>query len=358
MPVTINDLIRLGGAGVDAESFGTVFNFDPDLSESDLLEVLDGVEFERDDSVTDQSIPLGSTTIIDGVEYELTDVYNFWGGYTKIDPDTGESFTQFGQTISLTLTAEDGSQISFISPSDVFNTDDPWRPGEIQSVEVASTPTVEGAINEAGNGENKLSGDDDVTVPCFVAGTLIDTAEGRKPVEQIKVGDLVMTRDNGYLPVVWSGSRDLTAQDLSEKPDYNAVIIRAGALGDGMPQRDLRVSPWHRVLISGQRSELLFGEHEVLVPALHLVGQPGIERDTAPVTYVHVMFNSHQIIRGEGAWSESFQPGQKTLGGMDDMQRAELLSLFPELASISGQDAYAAARLTLKESEVRALLAA
>ncbi|MGY6705090.1 Hint domain-containing protein [Roseinatronobacter sp.] len=358
MSVTINDLIRLGGAGVDADSVGTIFNFDPDLAQSDLQEVLDGVEFERPEGTLDQSIPLGSTTEIDGVEYQVSEIYNFWGGFTKIDPDTGETFTQFGQTIGFTLTADDGSEISFISPSDRFNTDDPWAPGDIQSIEVASVPTPESAITEGSDGENKLSDDDEVTIPCFVAGTLIDTAEGRKPVEQIKAGDLVMTRDSGYMPVVWSGTRALSAHDLAENPDYNAVIIRAGALGNGLPQRDLRVSPWHRVLIAGQNAELLFGEHEVLVPAIHLVGQPGIERDTDAVTYVHVMFNSHQIIRGEGAWSESFQPGQKTLGGMDDMQRAELLTLFPELSSISGQDAYVAARLTLKENEVRALLAA
>ena len=358
MSVTINDLIRLGGSGVDADSLGTVFNFDPDLAQSDLQEVLDGVEFERPEGTVDQSIPVGSTTVIDGVEYQIGDIYNFWGGFTKIDPDTGESFTQFGQTIGFTLTAEDGSQLFFVSPSDRFNADEEWLPGDIQSIEVASVPTVETAITESTDGENKLGDDDDVTIPCFVAGTLIDTAEGRKPVEQIKAGDLVMTRDNGYMPVVWSGTRALSEDELAENPDYNAVIIRAGALGNGMPQRDLRVSPWHRVLITGHHAELLFGEHEVLVPAIHLVGQRGIERDTIAVTYVHVMFNSHQIIRGEGAWSESFQPGQKTLGGMDDMQRAELLALFPELSSISGQDAYVAARMTLKENEVRALLAA
>ncbi|MGP9789037.1 Hint domain-containing protein [Roseinatronobacter sp. NSM] len=358
MSVTINDLIRLSGAGVDTGSFRTVFSYDPDPAVSDLVGVLDGVEFEEVPGTVDQSLPIGSTTIIDGVEYELTEVYTFWGGFTKVDPDTGETFTQFGQTSAFTVTAADGSEISFISPSDSFSPEGPWLPGDILSIEVASTPTVETAITEGTDGDNKLTDDDDVTVPCFVAGTLIDTAQGPRPVEQIVPGDLVMTRDNGYLPVVWAGSRELTQDDVAQNPDYAAVIIRAGALGDGMPQRDLRVSPWHRILISGQRAEVLFGEHEVLVPALHLVGQAGIERETAPVHYVHVMFAAHQIIRGEGAWSESFQPGQKTLGGMDDRQRDELLALFPELASMAGQDAYVAARLTLKESEVRALMAA
>jgi hypothetical protein len=89
-----------------------------------------------------------------------------------------------------------------------------------------------------------------------------------------------------------------------------------------------------------------------------MVGQSGIARDTAPQTYVHLMFEEHQIIRADGAWSESFQPGAKTLAGLDSPQRDELLALFPELADKAGQDDYVAARLSLKDHEARALLAA
>ena len=64
------------------------------------------------------------------------------------------------------------------------------------------------------------------------------------------------------------------------------------------------------------------------------------------------MFDTHQIISGDGAWSESFQPGDLTLSGMDDDQRAELLAIFPELFDGQAGQTYQAARITLKKHEV------
>ncbi|WP_168800663.1 Ig-like domain-containing protein, partial [Roseinatronobacter bogoriensis] len=195
-----------------------------------------------------------------------------------------------------------------------------------------------------------------ITVPCFAAGTLIVTAEGPKLVEDIKIGDKVLTRDDGFQQVRWAGQRTLDTAYLTRNPDFVSVLIRAGALGNQMPRRDLRVSPGHRMLISGYQAELLFGEREVLVAACDLVGQPGIEHDPRPVTYVHIMFDSHQIIDSEGAWSESFQPADVTLNGLDTQQRDELLALFPELATRKGQGEYAAARRVLARHESSALL--
>ncbi|MFN4057388.1 MAG: Hint domain-containing protein [Roseinatronobacter sp.] len=358
MPVKINDLILLNGPGVNSGSQGTVFSFNADPAQSQLADVYDQITFNQPDGTFGNFIPIGSTVTLNDITYTLTEVYDFWGQYTKIDPETGDSFTQQGQSVALTLTAPDGETFSFIVPSDTFNPSDPWQPGNITAIEVISEPYTETGIQEGVGGTNKLSGDDNVTIPCFTIGTLIDTAQGARKIEDIRPGDLVLTRDEGFLPVKWIGQRAITGLELAQNPDFAAVIIRAGALGHGLPVRDLRVSPWHRVLVCGQRAELMFGEHEVLVAAAHLVGQPGISRDNAPVTYVHVMFDTHQIIRSEGAWSESFQPGVKTLSSMDDAQRAELLALFPELADQNGQEAYVAARLTLSGPEVKALLAA
>lgn len=356
--VKINDLILLNGAGVDGTSQGSIFSFNADPALSDLSEVYDNIEFVTPDGTVAGEIPLGSTVTLDGIVYTLTEVFDFFGTYTKVDPNTGETFVQEGQTVALTLTDPDGATFSFLSPSDVFNPDSPWLPGNILSIEVLTEPFADDGVHIDGSGTNKLSNDDDVTIPCFTAGTLIDTAEGPKAIETIRAGDMILTRDAGFLPVQWVGSRDVAATEISQNPAFAAVIVRAGALGNGLPVRDLRVSPWHRLLLCGQRAELMFGEHEVLVPAIHLVGQPGFARDVAAVTYVHIMFDTHQIVRSEGAWSESFQPGAKTLSSMDVAQRSELLALFPELADQTGQNAYPSARLTLSEQDVRALLAA
>ncbi|AMY69143.1 Hint domain-containing protein [Frigidibacter mobilis] len=201
----------------------------------------------------------------------------------------------------------------------------------------------------------------EVIVPCFTPGTLIDSHHGPVAVETIRPGDLVLTRDNGYQPVHWTGARALTAAELQADRTLAPVHIAAGALGPGLPERALTVSPQHRMLLTGVRAELMFGETEVLVAALHLVGRPGITRGKpAPVSYIHIMCAQHEIILAEGAWTESFQPGARTLAGMGEPQREELFRLFPELAAGADQGGpgYLSARPSLKAHEVRALLAA
>jgi hypothetical protein len=128
-------------------------------------------------------------------------------------------------------------------------------------------------------------------------------------------------------------------------------------LGQGVPDRDMVVSPQHRVVMSGYAIELLFGEDEVLVPATHLVGRPGITRicPDEGVTYVHFMFDHHELVMSDGAWTESFQPGDLSLAGLDQEQRDELLTLFPELAQEGGRKAYGAARMSLKSYQARLL---
>lgn len=194
---------------------------------------------------------------------------------------------------------------------------------------------------------------------CFTPGTLIDTARGRVAVEELAPGDLVLTRDHGFQPLAWVGRRDLSAADLAACPQAAPVRIAAGALGRNLPERDLVVSPRHRMLITGARAELMFGEREVLVTAADLLGLPGVTQDLGgAVSYIHVMCDAHQIIRAEGSWTESFQPAAGVLGALDRATREELLALFPELATDAGRQAFAAARPVLNAVEARSLLVA
>ncbi|WP_103333613.1 Hint domain-containing protein [Pseudotabrizicola formosa] len=194
-------------------------------------------------------------------------------------------------------------------------------------------------------------------VPCFTPGTLITTPLGLRRVEALQPGDRLLTRDSGFQDIVWVGRRDLGAADLLGNPALAPVRIAAGALGGGLPRRDMVVSPQHRMLMEGVRAELLFGESEVLVAAINLIGLPGIARIAVRrVSYLHVMCSQHEIIQADGAWTESFQPGIATLRSMDQGQRDEMLALFPELAE--GTQAYPAARATLRAHEARVLLAA
>ena len=193
---------------------------------------------------------------------------------------------------------------------------------------------------------------------CFTPGTLIKTALGEMDAADIAKGDVVLTRDNGYQVVRWAAQQTMTGAELRANEALRPVRIAAGALGRGTPERDMLVSPQHRVVVSGPVIELLFGEDEVLVAALHLVGRPGITRECpeAGVTYVHFMFDRHEIVMSDGAWTESFQPGDLSIAGLDDAQRTELLTLFPELADQEGQKAYDVARPALKGYQARVLL--
>jgi hypothetical protein len=189
------------------------------------------------------------------------------------------------------------------------------------------------------------------SVPCFVAGTLIATPDGDRRVEAMSPGDLVMTKDEGAQPLRWIGSRSVTATG-----DFAPIHIRANTLGQ---HRDLLVSPLHRVLIKDSLAELLFGEAEVLVSARDLVNDHSItRREGDEVTYVHLLFDRHQVVFSEGLETESFLPGPQTACSFEAQVVEEIYSIFPELDPETGVGYPVAARRTLKRYEAELLRAA
>ena len=181
-----------------------------------------------------------------------------------------------------------------------------------------------------------------VTVACFAAGTPIRTPNGDVPVEHLTVGDRVMTLDRGSQPIKWLGQR--TVNGLGS----NAPIhFRRGSIGN---HEALRLSPQHRVLLSGWKCELLFHSPEVLCAAKHLCDGDQIFREPCEtVTYVHFMFEQHEIVFSGNALLESFFVGDH----ITDAERscyAELVDLFPELAR-HGPDAMHTVRPCLKAFE-------
>ena len=181
---------------------------------------------------------------------------------------------------------------------------------------------------------------------CFASGTLIATQEGLRRVEDIAVGDLVLTADRGPQAVRWAGAARLGPADLLLRPELRPVRVRAGALGAGLPKRDLVLSPQHRLLLSGWRVEMLLGEAEVLAPVKHLIGRPGVEpvQDCRAVGYHHLMFDRHEIVFAEGLPAESFYLGERMRCAMEAGMVAEILALFPELADRPPRPARAFAR--------------
>lgn len=189
------------------------------------------------------------------------------------------------------------------------------------------------------------------TTPCFVAGTWIDTTAGRVRVEDLRPGDQVLTRDHGPQPVRWTGQTERIALG-ADAP----ILFSRGALGD---HDTIALSPNHRVLLSSSAAEVMFGTSEVLVAAKHLVNNRTVRRceDGEAITYVHVLFDRHEVICGNGLESESYHPGDMTVDAFSEQTRAEVLSLMPDLSK-PGYGYGPVARPVLRSFETRALVRA
>lgn len=186
------------------------------------------------------------------------------------------------------------------------------------------------------------------TVPCFTTGTRIRTGRGDRPVEALQVGDLVETRDHGLQPIRWIGQRRVAAEG-----PHAPVVIEAGVFGN---HRRLVVSPQHRVLVTHWMAELMFGEDEVLVAARDLVNGCSVRvLEGGEVTYVHLLFDRHEIIWSEGLMTESFLPGPQVLSALDDAVRSEVLGLFPEICTETHLGYGPSARASLRRFEAQVL---
>ncbi len=164
------------------------------------------------------------------------------------------------------------------------------------------------------------------TVVCFADGTLIETVKGPRPIEELTEGDMVLTRDAGFQPVRWIGRTVVTALG-----DLAPIVLKKGVLGN---TRDLVVSPQHAVLLSDWRAEVFFGEEQILIRAVDLLGHDGVfRRPGGQVQYHHVLLDAHHLIRAEGTWAESLFPGDMTLQTVNPAARQEIQRLFPDLHS-------------------------
>lgn len=163
-------------------------------------------------------------------------------------------------------------------------------------------------------------------VVCFTSGTAIRTPRGDVLIDELKVGDWVSTMDNGAQQIRWIGTRKLGQTTLIQNPHLRPVLIPKGIIA---AERDLLVSPQHGVLLSGG---------EKLARAKHLVEREQhvrIANGKRAVTYIHLMFDAHEIIFAENVASESFFPGSMALHMMGYDARREVVGLFPQLRNVT-----------------------
>jgi autotransporter passenger strand-loop-strand repeat protein len=210
---------------------------------------------------------------------------------------------------------------------------------------VAQGGNATGTVQHGGGVVNNL--------PCFAAGTLILTENGPVPVEQLSVGDRVLTIEGSAEPIVWIGARTIDCQRHARPEQVQPVRIRADAFGPNAPSRDLFLSPDHAVFTEG-----------VLIPVKHLVNGGSVRQvDAARVTYVHLELPRHSVIVAEGLAAESYLDTGDRAAFIGDRPVITLHPVFgyecPDAALVMESLGYAPLRVTGPEvSTVRARLAA
>ena len=132
--------------------------------------------------------------------------------------------------------------------------------------------------------------------PCFAGGTRILTIRDEVAVEELRIGDILLTHGGEERPVIWIGVRTIDTRRHPRPLLVQPVCIAPGALADDIPRRELRVSPDHAMLID-----------DVLVPAQLLLNGLSIYR-AAPgrVTYYHIELAEHAVLFAEHAPAESY----------------------------------------------------
>lgn len=295
--------------------------------QSDGLLVVDGTV--RNATVSNGGIIVAhSGAVLSGITVNGGGILQLDSGATLLDPLT----VQTSATFIFTDISDTGGALSAVVIPD--------KEGITGSLEVFSGTTMVRDIPVQGDFTSPLyftrTASGNYTemgfgTPCYCPGTLIAIPNGEKPVEDLKIGDPLLTAHGEVRPVHWIGRRAYDPVFAHGNRDILPILIRAGALGQGLPHRDLMISPLHAMFIDG-----------FLVPALHLVNGRSILQIERPETirYIHVELESHDLLLAEGAPSESF---------LDDGSRRmfhnaeEYRILYPDLSDRPPQ--YCAPRL-------------
>jgi probable HAF family extracellular repeat protein len=166
--------------------------------------------------------------------------------------------------------------------------------GEIVGYFVDSTGTPHGFTTTV---DDVIAADDVLVAACYCAGTLIATEHSEMTVEDLKIGDRLVTRSGALRPIKWIGRRSYGGRFIAGNKDILPVCIKAGALADNVPRRDLWISPHHAMFIDG-----------LLIEARHLVtGTSIVQAERADkISYFHIELETHDVIVAEGALSETY----------------------------------------------------
>ncbi|MGB0497587.1 MAG: Hint domain-containing protein [Rubricella sp.] len=296
---------------------------------------IDDDDANFDDNDTGQTLDGAAT--VDGITFPDGRVIEAEYTLTVQDPD-GNSYTIIGYNIR--AASGDPSSYSTIEGLAFIGPVGGFPPVGVPLTVVSNAEGPSGTTTYASY----------ATPPCFTAGARIETPSGAVAIETLRPGDIVITAE-GPRPVRWIGQRRIVAPRGRLAP----VVFARGSIAPGVPVRETRLSPQHRVLLDGPQCELLFAAPEVLVPAIHLVNGSTIRQDEAmaEVTYVHLMLDSHTTLTVDGMRSESLLPG-RAIEGLPRAAREEIEAIFPGILADPGRYGATAAPC-LKGFEAKAL---
>ncbi|WP_394197259.1 Hint domain-containing protein [Litoreibacter albidus] len=291
----------------------------------------------------------GTSTAYDMNNFASNETFSINGG-----PDqTFDGTSVYNATITYidgttaTITAvvfQDTDGNAYLAPEFSANTDQmALEAGAIRSL------TLDSLVGNRYSGLT-ASREDPTYVTCFAEGTRILTQSGARMVEDLAVGDSVLTKDNGAQAIRWIGKTSCVARGA-----LAPVKIAAGALGQGLPEADLVVSQQHRMFVSSKIALRVAGKQEVLVAAKKLIGLPGISlvEDMEAVTYFHILLDQHEIIFAEGAPAESLLTGPMAIKSIHADALSEIRMLFPEVIDAGESPA----RTIVEGAHVRQLVA-
>jgi Ca2+-binding RTX toxin-like protein len=230
------------------------------------------------------------------------------------------NFTQGQDKIDLSA-MQAGHPMSFIGSAPFTGV-----AGQVDYTQSGGDTFVEGDLTGAGTADFEIelygtialtASDLILSTACYCAGTRILTDHGEIPIENLTIGDHVVTRSGEKRPLRWIGRRSYDGRLAAANPHALPIRIGAGAIADDVPKRDLYVSPTHALFLDG-----------VLIPAAALVNDASILQlhDVDQVRYIHLELDAHDVIIAEGVEAETY---------VDDDNRAmfqnaqEFVTLYP-----------------------------
>jgi len=309
--VTLDGITQGDGSHLEGESM-TI-----NATVQDLVAIRDGGT-DTNFSDNDNNQRLDGTQVIDGITYADNTRIEAEYEFIAVDDSTGTEYRIIA--------------VNIVNSNPSFGTN--------EAIAFVGTPPPAGialridrAREGPPNGGGRAVDAGDIDPICLTEGTLIETETGPVAVEHLKPGDQVATLSGRFRTLRRVFRRRLTQADLTRRPRLRPVRIVAGAMGCGLPRRDLLVSRQHRMLVSSPIAARLSGQTDVLVAATKLTALPGIFTDetVGGVTYFHLLFDQHEIIFAEGAPTESLFTGPEALKAIPPEAKAEMLHIFPNI---------------------------